>query len=95
MDNRTSEICDALDGTVRPADDPFWGSHTPPLHFNCRSILTPLSDEEAEEEGVTGNDPGVEPDEGFGHQPTVGSDWEPDTSAYPEPIADVLKERLP
>lgn len=93
-DARQSEICAALDGTVRPADDPFWGSHTPPLHFNCRSIITPLSEEEAADEGVTANDPGVEADEGFGRQPSAGSTWDPDTSSYPAPIGNILRDRI-
>lgn len=34
-DQRTTDICRELDGKVLPADDPFWASHTPPLHFQC------------------------------------------------------------
>jgi SPP1 gp7 family putative phage head morphogenesis protein len=93
-DARQSEICAALDGTVRPADDPFWDSHHPPLHFNCRSILTPLSDEEADDEGIDDKGPDVEPDEGFGSPPTVGGDWQPDPKDYPAPIADILRGKL-
>lgn len=93
-DARQTEICAALDGTVRPADDPFWGSHSPPLHFNCRSIITPLSEDEAQDEGIDEEGPDVEPDEGFGRQPSVGGDWEPDLADYPPAIADILKSRL-
>lgn len=97
MDSRTSDLCDGLDGTVRPADDPFWHTHSPPLHFQCRSILTPLTDEEAADEGVDDEppDPELQPDEGFGRPPTVGGDWEPKLSDYPPAIASILRERLP
>lgn len=97
-DARVCDICDPLDGVVLPADDPFWADHIPPLHFDCRCPHpAPLSDEEAEEEGIAESAPDHEPDEGFGHAPTVGGggDWEPDTASYPEPIRAVLDERLP
>jgi SPP1 gp7 family putative phage head morphogenesis protein len=94
-DSRTSDICDELDGTILPADDPFWDSHTPPLHFQCRSVLTPLSEEEATDEGENDEAPDAEPDEGFGAAPSrEGEDWEPDLSEYPEEIADELGDRL-
>lgn len=35
MDDRTTDECAELDGTVLPADDPFWSTHTPPLHFQA------------------------------------------------------------
>lgn len=93
-DDRQSEICAALDGTIRPADDSFWHTHTPPLHFNCRSILVPLSEEEAQDEGVDDEAPEVGADEGFGKPPTVGGDWEPDTGDYPGPIGAQLEKVL-
>lgn len=96
-DDRQTEICEALDGTIRPADDPFWNTHTPPLHFNCRSVLVPLSQEEAEEEGIDEKSPEVDADDGFGKQPSgdePGAGWEPDPKDYPGPIADVLEEKL-
>lgn len=54
----------------------------------------PLSEEEAQDEGVDDEAPEVGADEGFGKPPTVGGDWEPDTSDYPGPIADVLGAKL-
>lgn len=39
MDDRTTEICAALDGKIFKADD----APTPPLHFNCRSTLIPIT----------------------------------------------------
>lgn len=96
-DSRTTEICEALDGTVLPADDPFWNTHTPPLHYNCRSIVTPLSPEEAEDEGIAEGPPdtgGAAPDEGFGQPQRPGDAEEPDTEGFDEEIQDILKDRI-
>jgi SPP1 gp7 family putative phage head morphogenesis protein len=82
MDSRTSDICDALDGTVRPADDPFWDTHHPPLHFNCRSILTPLSEEEAGDEGVD-RAPTSSRTTGSGSCPRLGATGSPTRRTIP------------
>jgi SPP1 gp7 family putative phage head morphogenesis protein len=95
-DSRTSDICEALDGKVLPADDPFWRTHSPPLHPNCRSILTPLTDEEAADEGVTKGKPdtdGAAPAEGFG-KPADNDNWQPDTSGLDPGVRKVLEERI-
>lgn len=42
MDNRTTEVCQMLDGTVMKADDPNVDALRPPRHFNCRSIYVPI-----------------------------------------------------
>ena len=39
MDDRTTDICQALDGAIIPVDSPEAEYATPPMHFNCRSIL--------------------------------------------------------
>lgn len=38
LDNRTSDICLNLDGSIFPIDE----GPRPPAHFNCRSIVIPL-----------------------------------------------------
>ena len=40
IDNRTSEICRMLNGTIWAIDDP--NILTPPNHFNCRSRILPV-----------------------------------------------------
>ncbi len=35
----------ALDGIVKPVDDPFWDSYFPPISYNCRCITISVSDE--------------------------------------------------
>ena len=86
IDDRTSEICEPIDDTVLPADNPWWNSHVPPLHHNCRSHLVTLSEEEAKEEGVAEAPPDVESAEGFGKAPELEGPVEPDLSEYPEPL---------
>ena len=43
LDDRTTDICTHLDGRVYPTDSPEWNSIRPPNHFNCRSILVPVT----------------------------------------------------
>lgn len=83
-DDRTSEICESLDGTCLPSDDPFWASHQPPLHFNCRSDVVALSEEEAREEGIDVHGPDVEADDGFGNPLEP---WEPDLQGRPTELS--------
>lgn len=42
LDSRTTPICARWDGTIWAVDDPK--KQTPPLHFNCRSVLVPVVD---------------------------------------------------
>ena len=46
LDNRTTPVCESLDGTVYKVNDPALNKITPPLHFNCRSILLPIFEDE-------------------------------------------------
>lgn len=73
LDSRTTDICKHLDDRVYPVDSPFWNSHRPPNHFNCRSILVPVTVIDTEVEGKdaeTGSrwsrPPRIEPQSGFG-----------------------------
>ena len=42
LDDRTSDICQPLDGVTLPVDDPFWNNFAPENHFNCRCFLEQL-----------------------------------------------------
>ena len=35
LDGRTTPLCNKLNGTLLAASDPFWDSHTPPMHHRC------------------------------------------------------------
>jgi len=98
-DSHTSDICRELDEKhiILPADDPFWHTHVPPFHFQCRTEIRAMTREQAEAEGAADAAPTLEngPDEGFGRAPSVtGDDWEPDPNAYDADIGDALRDRL-
>ncbi len=98
VDARTSdEICRPIGAAkvVLPQDHPWARTHYPPLHPNCRTVCTPLSEEEARAEGITRSPPNVKVVDGFGAAPAVtGSDWEPEPQDYPAPIAAELDDKL-
>lgn len=96
QDDRTDDACEDLDGIVLAQDDPFWSSHYPPLHFNCRCVLAPLTAEDAEAEGGVDDAPDDDhASDGFGDRPDAfGTDWEPDPGTYPAPIGAALREKL-
>lgn len=64
LDGSTTEICRALDGKTYAADSDQWDTIRPPNHYNCRSVLVPVTtiDEWDGQESVP---PSVEPAEGF------------------------------
>lgn len=80
-DERTSAICRPLVGLVLPADHPFWETHWPPFHFNCRTTVRGIYGEELDQVQVQ-NPPlkklqkAFKPQEGFGENPLAGSFYE-------------------
>lgn len=46
LDDRTTPVCEALDEETYRVGDPYIEKITPPLHFNCRSILIPITIDE-------------------------------------------------
>lgn len=42
----------AWDGVIRPADDPWWETHTPPNGFGCKCYLETLSEREMRRQGL-------------------------------------------
>ena len=64
LDSRTTSICQHLDGQVHSAEGEVWnGPWRPPNHFNCRSLLIPVTkfDKWSEDD-----DPSMMPAKGFG-----------------------------
>lgn len=77
LDRRTTAICRERDGKIYRADDPWWQTNYPPLHFRCRSGVRTLSAAEAEEfGGESRSKPRAEPHPGFGVTP-LGEEWSP------------------
>lgn len=62
LDDNTTEICTEMDSTTWPADDERWNTYSPPLHFNCRSVLIPVV---AGDDWQESGDPSVQPQAGF------------------------------
>lgn len=46
-DHRTTKWCSTRTGLVYKKDDPLLQKETPPIHWNCRSSITPLTPENA------------------------------------------------
>lgn len=66
----------AMDGIIRPVDDPFWNTHAPLNGYRCRCRLISLNERQAQ--ARSGNDTGMnkgvdaeamQPDEGFDYNP--------------------------
>jgi SPP1 gp7 family putative phage head morphogenesis protein len=64
LDDRTTEICMALDGNVWADDNPVWDDYRPPNHYNCRSVLVPVTSADGWN-GIESDPPTVEPAAGF------------------------------
>jgi SPP1 gp7 family putative phage head morphogenesis protein len=56
-DTRTRPSHKAMDGIIRPVDDPFWNSHYPSNGFMCRCTVISLS--EAQAKSRSGGDNGL------------------------------------
>jgi SPP1 gp7 family putative phage head morphogenesis protein len=63
LDGKTTEICEHMDERTYPLNDSIWEKYTPPLHFNCRSLLVAVTVRDTWERS---DDPTLEPMEGFG-----------------------------
>lgn len=92
LDPRTTEICRPLDRVTLRAEDPWWASHYPPLHHQCRSGVVTLSAEQAAALGGARAPDGHEhaPQSGWGGTPNLG-EWSPDTSDAPAPLREAFE----
>ena len=61
----------APDGIIRPVDDPFWNTHSPPAGFRCRCSLISLSEAQARSNGDNGlnKQTTAQPDKGWDYSP--------------------------
>lgn len=64
LDGSTTTICRELNGKIYRADSPEWDSIRPPNHFNCRSVLVPVTTIDGWD-GQESLPTDVEPAEGF------------------------------
>src|SRR5258708_38619384 len=56
LDDRTTEICQFLNDKVFEMDDPALEQLAPPNHFNCRSVLVPVTKGEAADANIDSGD---------------------------------------
>lgn len=63
LDSRTTQICTQLDGHVHAAKDELWDTYRPPNHYNCRSLLIPVTEIDRWTES---EQPTLQPQKGFG-----------------------------
>jgi hypothetical protein len=73
IDGRETVICNKLNNTLLPWDDPFWLFRKPPNHWGCRSIIRAVSRATARRRGITSVLPTVLPQDGFGLSPQFAS----------------------
>jgi SPP1 gp7 family putative phage head morphogenesis protein len=64
LDESTTEICSELNGMQLTADNPAWDTLRPPNHYNCRSLLIPITTID-DWDGQESEIPDVEPQVGF------------------------------
>ena len=76
-DARTTDYCRqyAGKGFVLPYDDPFWKTHIPPFHFNCRTTVRAIYDERELPESWSSKTDLARPAKGFGNNPVMNDDW--------------------
>jgi SPP1 gp7 family putative phage head morphogenesis protein len=94
LDSRTTDVCKACNGTILDAEDPWWGTHVPPLHHRCRSSIRNLRRSEAEKRGITTTAPTPEITGDWGAAPG-GDPWRPDLEKYEPEIAKALVAKEP
>lgn len=76
-DARTTDYCRqyAGKGFVLPYDDPFWKTHIPPFHFNCRTTIRAIYDARELPESWSSKADIEAPAKGFGNNPVVNDSW--------------------
>jgi hypothetical protein len=92
LDGRQTHVCEVCADTVLPADHAWWKTHVPPLHFNCRSAISTLTEEDAAELGVTSKPANVKAEGTFGNAPERKA-WEPDADDYPAQLWEAFEAK--
>lgn len=65
LDDRTTEICEKLNGATWAADSDMWAIYRPPNHYGCRGVLIPVTELDGWD-GQESPPPTVQPQQGFG-----------------------------
>lgn len=86
-DSRIRPEHKALDGIIKPFDDPFWKTHIPPFDWGCRCDV-----EQTDEDPTSGN-PDFEIKDGFANNP-VDSGKVFQSEAYTIDLTNVEKDKI-
>jgi len=68
LDERTTQVCEHLHDKVFRTDSETWDEYRPPNHFNCRSVLIPITQIDVQDglwDGTESDEPSIAPQEGF------------------------------
>lgn len=91
-----SEICKAVNGKIVRLDDK--NLRLPPLHYNCKTTLDPISEKEAKRNGYVVESAEKVIKHGGGVQESFDSHpdekWQPDTTKYDGDIAEQLLKTI-
>lgn len=92
MDSKTSRHCENLNGVVRPAGESWWyDGRIPPLHFGgCRSVIEPLTLDQAHKIGVTTFYPMSQGDHDYGKM----GEWEPSLEDFPPELVAIYEKAV-
>lgn len=90
LDNRTTAICRERHGTILPADDVWWRNNWPPLHFNCRSGVRALTEQQAQQRSIKRPGDRSQALPGFGSAPDSW-EWEPEPDRWPLEIQKIYR----
>lgn len=97
VDERLCPICGPCHNVTLPNTHPWWRTHIPPMHHNCRCTIKALSVRQGakwakEHRGKPiDRPPSVRAHKTFG---TNGDDWKPNPKDYPPEMRDIIKKRL-
>ncbi len=64
LDSSTTQICEHLNARTYKADSEIWDEYRPPNHYNCRSVLVPITAIDGWD-GRESDPPSIEPQDGF------------------------------
>lgn len=62
LDSRVTTVCSELDDKIYPLTSDEWEKYRPPNHYNCRSVLIPIT---VRDVWTTSPQPTVDPQQGF------------------------------
>jgi SPP1 gp7 family putative phage head morphogenesis protein len=73
LDDRTTDLCQSLNGRVYALDSEEWAQFNPPNHYNCRSLLIPITQRDGWEPSEPTEALDLKPAKGFSTESTTYS----------------------